>query len=221
MGKKTSPIAFRIPHVIPWRSRWFERRGYGAMLREDVALRKFIAKALKTAGVERIEIERSVRQLVITIFSSRPGVIIGRGGEEIEKLQKGIVALLKKVRPAVAVKDLPRVKIEIQEVRAPGSSAALIAQRMAQEVEKRLPFRRVLKQTLERVMQEKGVEGAKVQLSGRLDGAEMSRTEWLAKGKLPLQSLRAEIDYARVTAHCSYGAVGIKVWVYKGEKFNR
>lgn len=219
MGNKTSPIAFRIPYVIPWRSRWFERRGYGAMLREDVALRSFVTKALKNAGVEGVEIERSVRQLIVTIFSSRPGVIIGRGGEEIEKLQKSIMALLRKVRPNITVKDLPRVKIEIQEVRAPGSSASLIAQRIVQEIEKRLPFRRILKQTLERVMQEKGVEGAKVQLSGRLDGAEMSRTEWLAKGKLPLQSLRAQIDYARITAHCSYGTVGIKVWVYKGEKF--
>lgn len=219
MGKKTSPIAFRIPMVQPWRSRWFDRRRYGLLLREDTALRKFLTQALRNGGVEQIEIERSARQLTINITSSRPGVIIGRGGEEIEKLQRAIIGILRKHRPAELVKDLPRVKIDIQEVRAPGASASLTAQRMAQEIEKRLPFRRVLKQSLERLMQERGVEGAKVQASGRLDGAEMSRTEWLSKGKLPLQSLRADLDFARATAHCSYGTVGIKVWIYKGEKF--
>lgn len=220
MGHKTSPIAFRIPLILPWRSRWFEKqRRYGAVLKEDVLLRDFLRTRLKHAAVESIEIERSPQQLTLIIATSRPGVVIGRGGEEVEKLQKDLMQLLRRLRSLKSPKELPRVKLDIREVRAPESSAALVSQRMAQELEKRMPFRRVLRQTLERLTQEKKVEGARVEVSGRLDGAEMSRRQWLGRGRLPLQKLRADIDFARATAYCPYGTIGVKVWIYKGEKF--
>lgn len=235
MGKKTSPIAFRIPTLFTWRSRWFEKgKRYGALLKEDCLIRDFIRKRLKGAGLERIDIERSLRNISIIVSTSRPGMVIGRGGEEIERLQSAIAALVYKargVRGGVMPSgnktktrspgpDLPRVRLEIQEVRSPDSSAPLVAERMVQEIQKRIQFRRVLRQTIERVSQEKGVGGVRLQVSGRLDGSEMSRTEWLAKGRLPLGNLRADIDFARATAYCSYGTVGVKVWIYKGEKFS-
>jgi small subunit ribosomal protein S3 len=231
MGKKTSPTAFRIPTIFTWRSRWFEKgKRYGAILKEDCLIRDFIKKRLKNAGLERIDIERSLRQVSIIVSTSRPGMVIGRGGEEIERLQAAIVALVNKARRVVEVGkkakakggpggEAPRVRLEIQEVRSPDTSAMLVAERMVQEIQKRVQFRRVLRQTLERVSQEKGVGGVRLQVSGRLDGSEMSRTEWLAKGRLPLSSLRADIDFAKATAYCSYGTVGVKVWIYKGEKF--
>lgn len=234
MGKKTSPTAFRIPTIFTWRSRWFEKgKRYGALLKEDCLIRDFIRKRLKNAGVERIDIERSPRQLSVIVSTSRPGMVIGRGGEEIERLQAAITALVYKALgisggavPSGSKKktkssglDLPRVRLEIQEVRSPDTSAVLVAERMVQEIQKRVQFRRVLRQTLERVSQEKSVGGVRLQVSGRLDGSEMSRTEWLAKGRLPLSNLRADVDFAKATAYCSYGTVGIKVWIYKGEKF--
>lgn len=235
MGKKTSPTAFRIPTIFTWRSRWFEKgKRYGAMVKEDCLIRGFIGKRLKNAGIERVDIERSLRQISIIVSTSRPGMVIGRGGEEIERLQAAIAALVYKGRGVpggtfqtgskAKIKgpssDLPRVRLEIQEVRSPDASAMLVADRMVQEIQKRIQFRRILRQTLERVSQEKSVGGVRLQVSGRLDGSEMSRTEWLAKGRLPLSNLRADIDFAKATAYCSYGTVGVKVWIYKGEKFS-
>lgn len=230
MGHKTSPIAFRIPTLHTWRSRWFDRKHYPEMLEEDQAVRTLVTTALKNAAVERVEIERSARQVTIAIWTSRPGMVIGRGGEEIERLQSRITRLIHMLRQGTPAsrgprqrktqgREMPRIKLEVQEVRSPESSAALVAQRMVQEIEKRMPFRRILRQTVERVRQEKNVRGVKIQVSGRLDGAEMSRVQWLGRGELPLANLRADIDFAKLTAYCSYGTVGVKVWIYKGEKF--
>ncbi|MBI2582894.1 30S ribosomal protein S3, partial [Candidatus Azambacteria bacterium] len=165
---------------------------------------------------DAVEIERSGTALRLLIKTARPGLIIGRGGTGIEEIRKEVVRLLEKLRGPKEKIDLA---IEIQEIRKPEFHAMVMARQMAGELEKRIPFRRVMKQTLDRIMQSKEVEGAKVALAGRLGGAEMSRTEWLAKGKIPLHTLRANIDYAQTEARTTYGAIGIKVWIYKGEVF--
>lgn len=210
MGQKISPTSFRIGIQKAWPSRWFGGAKYQSFLKDDLAVRDFVLKKLKGMSVDRIEIDRGTDTLNVIIFTARPGLIIGKGGSGVEELKKSIQTIVKRKLA---------VRVEIQEVRSPESSAAIMAESIAEQLEKRIPFRRIMKQTLAKIVGNRDVKGAKIYVGGRLDGAEIARAEHLENGSLPLQTLRAEIDYARGTAHTTFGTIGIKVWIYKGEKF--
>ena len=210
MGQKISPTSHRITVTKDWRSRWFSLRKYPEFLKEDLKVRKFIEKKLRGMSVDRIDIERSPDVLAVTIHTARPGLIIGRGGTGIEDLKAEVQKLIKRKTA---------IRLDIQEFKNPETSARIVAEQMAEQIEKRLPYRRVMKQTLAKIIANKGVKGAKVMLAGRLDGREIARTEHLEEGSLPLQTLRADIDYAQATGYTTYGTVGVKVWIYKGLKF--
>lgn len=211
MGQKVHPKAFRLGVTSAWNSRWFANRDYAKLLRQDVMIRKFLKTKLPVAGIAGIDIERSLQNLIVTIHTSKPGVVIGRGGAGIEALKEG-------VRKLLMGQGKYMIKLNIQEVAKPELSAQIVMGNMAEQIEKRLPFRRVLKTTVDQVM-EAGAKGVKVQVAGRLNGADIARTEVLGKGSLPLQTLRAAIDYSRGEAHTTYGRIGIKVWIYTGEVF--
>lgn len=217
MGKKVNPLVFRLGVIEGWKSRWFQERNYKDFLKEDHALRAFLTEKLKKLGLEKIEIERSAHKIVLIIHTSRPGLVIGKGGAGIESLKNEIEKKYQKMRKDK--KEKSEIKIRIEEVAKPEAHAQIVAQTSADQLERRLPFRRVLKQTLEKAMQNKEVKGAKIRVSGRLDGSEMSRTEWLSKGQMPLHTLRANVDFAMANAYCTYGVIGIKVWLYKGDVF--
>lgn len=211
MGQKVSPISLRLGIHRDWASRWFGGSKYPGYLKDDLGVRAFLEKRLKSMSVDRIEIERGTDTLNVSIFTARPGLIIGRGGAGVEEIKQGLAKLLK---------GKLAVRLEIQEIKSPESSAAVMAEAIADQIEKRIPFRRLLKQTLAKIIANRDVKGAKIQISGRLDGAEIARTEHLEEGSLPLQTLRANIDFARATAHTTYGTIGVKVWIYKGQVFN-
>ncbi len=210
MGHKVNPIAFRIGLSQSWRSKWFSDKHYIEYLKQDVLVRRFLKKKLKDAGIAEIEIKRSADVIEIVIYSSRPGVIIGRGGTGVDDLKKEVI-----LKYFNSVKK--NLKITIEEVRRPMASAAIVLQSMIDQVEKRMPYRKVMKKTIEKVIQA-GSRGVKVTMSGRLNGVEIARTETLRDGRLPLHTLRADIDYSRGAAHTTYGAIGIKVWIYKAEE---
>lgn len=215
MGHSVHPYSFRIGILRDWKSRWFRNRTYRQFLKSDVIIREWLEKRLRGMYIANIEIERGQNEMNLILKTSRPGLLIGRGGEGIEKLRKEIYAHAEKLNL-----NLPKnFKISVQEVKAPETHAKIVGQMIAEDLEKRLNFRRVLNQTLEKVMANKDVKGVKVALSGRLDGAEMARYEWLKRGQIPLTTLRADIDFARERAHLPYGDLGIKVWIYKGEVF--
>jgi small subunit ribosomal protein S3 len=201
-----------------WKSRWFAPNGkYQQFLKCDVLLREYIVKRLRGNYVAGVEMERGQKTLRIIIKSSRPGMIIGRSGENMLKLRADIEKQIKKLGIIVT----EELKIDVEEVRNPEANAAIVAQMVAEGLEKRLPFRRVVKQMLEKVMANREVKGIKIYLGGRLGGAEMARTEELKKGQVPLQTLRADIDFAREKAYMTYGQIGIKVWIYRGEVFDK
>lgn len=219
MSHSVHPYSHRLGIIRDWKSRWFGvNKSYRKALKADITIRQFLIKELRSFNVADIQIERNQKSLRIIIRSSRPGMIIGRSGDGTIKLHKKILDLLKKSDIKLEGQEL---KIDIEEVRNPESNVAIVAMMVAENLEKRLPFRRVMKQTLEKVLANKEVQGAKIKLSGRLGGAEMSRQEDLKKGRIPLQTLRADIDFARQEAHMSYGNIGIKVWIYKGQIFNK
>ena len=211
MGQKVSPTSLRTVISKVWASRWFGGRKYVHYLKDDVAVRSFLAKKLKGMSVDRVELERGTDLLNVIIYTARPGLLIGRGGTGVEELKTSVHRLLKKK---------VSVRIEIQEVKSPELSAAIVAESIVDQIEKRIPFRRLMKQTLFKIMANRQAKGAKIQLGGRLDGAEIARSEHLEEGNLPLQTLRADIDFAKATAYTTFGTVGIKVWIYKGEKFD-
>jgi len=211
MTKNVHPKAFRIRRIEDWDVRGFYEKNFAPLLEEDFKIREFLKKKIGKLGVEKIEIDRSPGKINVIISSARPGLIIGRGGGGVEELKKEIEKEILKIKS--------ELKIEIREIRTPWLSASLIAQWMADQIEKRVRYRRVLKGALDKIMSQKGVEGARVEVAGRLDGVEIARREWLKRGRLPRQTLRADIDYAQARAYCTYGVVGIKVWIYKGEKF--
>jgi len=192
-------------------------------------MRTFLQKKLGSVGVEKIEIERSAGRITIIVYSSRPGLIIGRGGEGVERLRKELATKILKRDVAETDRNKKEqggrpsskteLRIEIREVKNPWLSASLSAQWIAQQLEKRLPYRRVLKQSLGKIAQNKEIKGVKIEVAGRLNGAEIARREWLKEGRLPLQTIRADIDYAQAEARCTYGVIGVKVWLYKGERF--
>lgn len=212
MGQKVNPIIFRIGNIHSWKSKWFSKKDYGSYLKQDVLIRKYIRSKYSDASIASIEIERFSNSVTIIIHTSKPGFIIGRGGHGVEELKN----LLKKK----FVGNTVGLNINIVEVADPNLNAELVAQNMITDIEKRLPYRRVLRQALAR-MERAGAKGARVMVSGRLNGAEIARSEMLSIGKLPLHTLRADIQYSRGTAHTMYGTIGIKVWIYKGEKFEK
>ncbi|OGZ73595.1 MAG: 30S ribosomal protein S3 [Candidatus Staskawiczbacteria bacterium RIFCSPLOWO2_01_FULL_38_12b] len=225
MGHKVHPKSFRIKGVEDWNVRGFYGANMSHYLEEDFLIKDFLRTILVEASVANIEIEHSANKLNIIIESARPGLIIGRGGEGVETLKKMIV---KKMHDKVfstnrlGQENVKReIKIDIKEIKNPWISSMLVAQWAAQQLEKRIPFRQVLKMGLERVMQNKEAKGVRIEVSGRLNGVEIARREYLLKGRMPRQTIRADIDYAQYQAFCTYGVIGIKVWIYKGEKFDK
>ncbi|KKQ50314.1 MAG: 30S ribosomal protein S3 [Parcubacteria group bacterium GW2011_GWD2_38_11] len=214
MGHKVNPTGLRLGITTTWKSRWFAGKDYTKKLKEDVQVREFVMKKWKSAAIADVEIERSANTLKLIIKTSRPGVLIGRGGTGIGDM----VAVIKKQFFAGKKIDL---KIEAQEVRQFEENASLVAQNVAEQLEKRVPFRRILKSMLDQVEKNKNIKGVKIEVSGRLGGAEMSRREWLSRGTVPLHTLRADIDFSKATAFTTYGAIGVKTWLYKGEVFDK
>lgn len=225
MTHRVHPFIFRLGETTTWRSRWFNRKNYTEYLREDTLLREWLLKRLKSAHVSAIEIERSPTTVHIIAKTSRPGLLIGRGGEGVEKLKKEVerfcVRIWKGLRRRREKLGKREIKLTIEEIRTPETDAAVIGQMMVDDIEKRVPFRRIMKQTVEKVMGHKEIKGVKVSLAGRLDGSEMARYERLKRGRIPLQTLRADIDYAHREALTTYGIIGVKVWIYKGEVFQK
>lgn len=205
MGQKVNPISLRLGIVKTWESRWFAGKKYAAYIFEDYQIRKFIKEKLHHAGVAKIEIERSTRRVRLRIFTARPGIVIGKKGSEIEKLKKQLEGRVSQ-----------EVLIDIQEVRKPEVDAQLVAENVAMQIERRVAFRRAMKRGVSSAMRF-GAQGVKIICSGRLGGAEMARTEWYREGRVPLHTLRADIDYGTTEAHTTYGLVGIKVFVFHGE----
>ena len=206
MGQKINPTGFRLAVSRNWASRWYaSNRDFAGMLAEDIKVREYLKAKLKTASVSRVLIERPAKNARVTVFSARPGVVIGKKGEEIDQLRSDLQKIM----------GVP-VHVSIEEIRKPETDAQLIADSIAQQLEKRIMFRRAMKRAMQNAMR-LGAQGIKIMSSGRLNGAEIARTEWYREGRVPLHTLRANIDYATSEAMTTYGLIGIKVWVYKGE----
>lgn len=209
MAQITSPKSFRIGVNKGWDSRWLNLKNTPQLLKEDHLIRKYLSQFEKEWRIEKIEIERKADHLKIILFVGRPGLVIGHQGQGIEKLQKQLTKLLK---------NRYKINLVIEEVKSPDISAQIIAESAAEDIEKRVLYRQVMKRYISRVRQHKEAQGVKIMLSGRLDGNEIARDEWLRDGRLPLSTLRADIDYGFSEAHCTYGVVGVKVWIYKQGK---
>jgi small subunit ribosomal protein S3 len=205
MGQKVHPIGFRLGYNKTWRSRWYAEKDYANLLHEDIVLKKDLKKRFSHAGVSRIEIERAANKLKISIFTSRPGIIIGRKGQEVDKLKQEIQK-----------KTGKEVFINIQEILKPELDAQLVSESVAMQLEKRIAFRRAMRKAVDAALRF-GAKGIKVRVSGRLNGAEIARSEWYLHGQLPLHTLRADVDYGVTEARTSFGAIGVKCWIYKGE----
>jgi len=210
MGQKINANSFRLKITDTWKSRWLTKTGFAAFLEQDTKIRAFLMLELKKAGLVRIDIERFGKTVVVTVKTTKPGMIIGKGGAGIEDLKKKILKHLK-----ITQLDL---KVNIEEVKDAGVQSQVVAQNIVDQLERRIAFRRAMKGSIEQVM-EAGAVGVKIECAGRLGGAEIARTERLFKGKLPLHTLRANIDFARATAFTTYGTIGVKVWINKGEVF--
>ena len=210
MGQKIQPTGFRLPVTRNWNSRWFAgHKDFARMLNEDVKVRQFLKKKLKTAAVSRVLIERPAKNARITIFSARPGVVIGKKGEDIEALKTKLASMM----------GVP-VHVNIEEIRKPEVDAQLIAESITQQLEKRIMFRRAMKRAMQNAMR-LGAQGVKIMSAGRLNGAEIARREWYREGRVPLHTLKADIDYGFAEANTTYGIIGVKVWIYKGEILSR
>ncbi len=211
------PYIQRIGLNCNWRSRWFttDAKRFREYLKVDTALRKWLHERIKNSSIDTIEIERSDKDIRVIIRTARPGIIIGRNGDGINKLKKDIDLFLRQQK----VTHKPDLKVDVEEIKSPESNARVVGQMVVDGLEKRFTFRRVMKQTAEKVMANRDVKGVRITLSGRLGGADMARKEEIKKGRVPLQTLRADIDFARVTARLPYGAIGIKIWIYRGDVF--
>lgn len=222
MGNKIRPTSLRMGIVENWRARWFPKGSFKEFLREDELIRKVINEKIGVAGISSLEIERTANAVRVYIKAARPGLIIGRGGAGIGDLTKALESALQKLyrKEKLPVKK-HALSVNVEELKRTELAATNVAQNMAWDLEKRLPSRRLMKKAIEAAMQNRDIKGVKIRLSGRIDGAEIARREWLAKGKLPLQTLRANIDFGEATAFTTYGTVGIKVWLYKGEVFDK
>jgi small subunit ribosomal protein S3 len=206
MGQKVQPIGFRLGVVKDWTAKWYgNKQQYAENLTIDMKVREFLSKRLAHAAVSKIVIERPSQNMNITVFTARPGIVIGKKGEDIEKLRKELSRLA----------GLP-VQVAVEEIRKPELDAKLVAESIAQQLEKRVMFRRAMKRSVQNTMR-LGAEGVKIMIAGRLNGAEIARTEWVREGRVPLHTLRADIDYGTAEANTTYGIIGIKVWIFKGE----
>lgn len=205
MGHKVHPTGFRVGVIYDWQSKWYADRTYTDLLHEDLAIRRQIPEVLGDAGISRVEIDRNPNQVTVTIHTAKPGIVIGRGGQKVEELRSSLEHVTGK-----------RVRVNIQEIRRPELDAALVARSIADQLERRVAFRRAIKQTVARTMAH-GAKGIKVIVSGRLGGAEMSRRETEKDGRVPLHTLRADIDFGLAEAHTTFGRIGVKVWIYKGD----
>jgi small subunit ribosomal protein S3 len=206
MGQKVHPIGFRLGITHERQARWYaDRRNFANMLQEDLKIRRNITSRLQDAGVPRVDIERSANQISVTIHAAKPGIVIGKGGAKIEELRRTLETVTGK-----------RVRINIQEIRQPELSATLLARSVADQLERRVAFRRAMRQAVQRAMRA-GARGVRLQVAGRLGGSEMARREWEREGRVPLHTLRADIDFGRAEAHTNYGAIGVKAWIYRGE----
>ena len=216
MSHSVHPYAHRLGILRDWKSRWFSTKDYASNLRADVLIRNFLEKKLRSNYVGSIDVERNEKTFKIIISTSRPGVLIGRAGDGVEVLKKSIIKEMKRLKIEVP----SDFKLDIVEISEPEADANIVAQMVMEGIEKRLPFRRVLKTTVEKVMANKNVLGARIAVSGRLGGAEMARREEIKRGSIPLQTLRADVDFAKARANMTYGVLGIKVWIYRGMKFD-
>ena len=205
MGQKTHPVGFRLGIVKTWNSSWFDERGFAEKLEEDLRLRKYIRRRLNKAAVSKIEIERTAKKVILTIHTARPGIVIGKKGSEVDHLREELRGLTNK-----------EVQINISEIKKPELDAYLVAENVARQLEGKVSFRRAMKKAITSSMR-LGAEGIKIMCSGRLGGAEMARTEQYKDGRIPLHTLRADIDYAQLTAQTTYGSIGVKVWIFNGE----
>jgi small subunit ribosomal protein S3 len=205
VGQKVSPIGLRIGVIRDWESKWFADKDFANLLHEDLKIRKYIKGRLKDAAVSTIEIERAANRVNVTIHTAKPGMVIGKGGQEVEVLRKALTDMTGK-----------RVHININEVKKPDLDATLVAENIARQLENRISFRRAQKQTISRTMRA-GAKGIKTLVSGRLGGADIARSEGYSEGTVPLHTLRADIDYGTAEAHTTYGRIGVKVWIYRGE----
>jgi len=209
LGQKVNPIGFRVGVIRGWESNWFEARSYKTKLAEDKKIRTYIRKRLKRSGVSRIVIDRTSKNLSITIHTSRPGVVIGKSGKEIAQLEEELKNYLSK-----------DVKVQINEIKRPELDAYLVAENIAQQLQGRVSFRRAMKSAIQNAMR-MGAKGIRIKLAGRLGGAEMARSEQYKEGRIPLHTIRADIDYATATSQTIYGSIGVKVWIFKGEVYGR
>lgn len=206
MGQKVNPKGLRVGIIKDWEGKWFaDKRNYSNFLIEDVKIREYIKRKLYQAGISKIQIERAANRVKVSIHTAKPGIVIGRGGAEVEALRKQLDKMTGK-----------QVHVNIVEVKTPDVDAQLVAENIAAQLEKRIAFRRAMKQTVQRSLR-MGAKGIKIACSGRLAGAEIARTEWYSEGKVPLHTLRADIDYGFAEANTTYGKIGVKVWIYKGE----
>lgn len=207
MGQKVNPTSWRLKVNETWKSRWFGRGNYAELLLEDYKIRNYIMKEFRMAAISDVEIDRDANKITVIVKTARPGIIIGRGGAGASKIKDGVEKIVRG----------SKVKVNIEEVKNPDGDAGVVAGNMATQIEKRMPFRRVMKQAIEKA-ESAGVKGIKVQISGRLNGAEIARTEKITSGLVPLSSLKSNIDYSYIAAKTTYGIIGIKVWVYKGDR---
>jgi small subunit ribosomal protein S3 len=205
MGQKTHPRGFRLGVVKPWRSRWYAERNFSDLLREDENIRKYMHQRLAHAAVAQVEIDRKPQKIVVTVHTARPGVVIGKQGAEVDKLRDELAHLTKS-----------EVSINVEEIKRPEVEAQLVADSIAHQLQQRISFRRAMKRAVQSAMRA-GAEGIRVKVGGRLGGAEIARTEGYHEGRVPLHTLRADIDYATSTAKTTYGTIGVKVWIFKGE----
>lgn len=217
MSHTVHPYSHRLGILRDWKSKWFtgSPQQYREFIKADTLIREYLTKRLRGQYVSDIIIERNAGVLRVIIRTSRPGIIIGRSGEGAIKIKADLSKMIAKLD----LKETPKLKIDVEEVRSPESNAAIVGYMVAEALEKRMPFRRVLKQTVEKVMANRDVEGVRIALAGRLGGAEMARTEQIKKGRIPLQTFRADIDFVKEKANLPYGVIGIKVWIYKGDVF--
>jgi small subunit ribosomal protein S3 len=206
MGHKVHPYGFRVGMNKPWLAKWYADRDYATLLKEDMRIRQLVGKQLSNASVSQVEIERGINHVTVTVHSAKPGIVIGKGGANVEALRTAVGKLTDK-----------KVKLEIKEILQPELDGVLVAQNVAGQLERRIAFRKAMKQAIQRSIKA-GAKGVKVQVSGRLGGSEMSRTEWDREGRIPLGTLRADISYGVVHAHTTYGRIGVKAWIYRGEQ---
>jgi small subunit ribosomal protein S3 len=221
MAQKVKPNSYRLGINVPWSSRWFFKKSLRYFLAEDLAIRELIKKQILQAGIAGVDIERTRDTIRVNVRAARPGLIIGRGGKGIDELKNAVIKTVRALRRKNKVPEKFSLNLNIEELKRFEVSAPVLAQQFAFDLEKRLPYRRTMKRLIESIMQNRDVKGAKVRVSGRLDGAEIARADSMTKGKMPLQTLRANIDYGEATAFTTYGTVGIKVWIYKGEIFEK